>query len=252
MGHWPIDRSGLRCFTPLMNYTLAIEPSTTTPTAALLGNDTCLGETMWDAARGSTQRMLKAITSLLDDNGVAFSNIDLYAIGLGPGGFTGLRIGLSAVRALALPSHTDVIGVSSAEAVAARVQRDLAPTGRIVVVGDARRHRLWAGTFSAAQSPPRQDGGFELIPLDNFAKHLQPGDTIASPDRERLSDDLRRVVPATVLLVESNQVPSAADVAMLARRRKIDGIASDPLEPIYMHPPVFIEPRFTGLAAHHL
>jgi tRNA threonylcarbamoyladenosine biosynthesis protein TsaB len=235
-----------------MNYTLAIEPSTTTPTAALLGDDVCLGEVTWDAARGSTQRMLTAVTSLLKNHDVALQDIELYAVGLGPGGFTGLRIGLSAIRALSLPSHTDVIGVSSAEAVAARIQRDLAPTGRIVVVGDARRHRLWAGTFNTAASPRRQEGGFELIPIDDFAEHLQPGDTVASPNWERIGEELQRVVPATVSLVEADQIPSATEIAQLARRRKADGIASDPLEPIYMHPPVFVEPRFTGLAAHHL
>jgi len=233
-----------------MNYTLAIEPSTATPTAALLGDDTCLGKTGWDAARGSTQRMLTAVTSLLDEHGVGLDAIDLYAIGLGPGGFTGLRIGLSAVRALALPANTDVIGISSAEAVAASVQRDCAPAGRIVVVGDARRHRLWVGDFGSSQSAPRQEGSFSLIPIDAFAEHLQPGDSVATPDWERLSDDLRRVVPASASLVESSQVPSAATIGQLARRRKAAGIAGEPLEPIYMHPPVFVEPRFNVSAAH--
>ena len=194
--------------------------------------------------------MLTAVTSLLDEHGVALDEIDLYAIGLGPGGFTGLRIGLSAVRALALPSHTDVIGISSAEAVAASVQRDCTPTGRIVVVGDARRHRLWVGDFDATQSQPQQQGSFALIPIDEFADHLQDGDSVATPDWERLCEDLRRVVPASASLVESSQGPSATTIGQLARRRKAAGIAGEPLEPIYMHPPVFVEPRFNVSAAH--
>lgn len=234
-----------------MNYTLAIEPSTATPTASLLGDETCLGETSWDAARGSTQRMLAAVTSLLDESTLALDEIDIYAIGLGPGGFTGLRIALSAMRALALPSQTDVIGISSAEAVAANVQRDLAPAGRIVVVGDARRHRLWVGDFGASQAALQQEGSFTLIPIDDFAERLQAGDTVASPDWDRLSDDLRRVVPASASLVESSRVPSATIIGQLARLRKAAGIAGEPLEPIYMHPPVFVEPRFTVSAGRH-
>ncbi len=195
--------------------------------------------------------MLDAITTLMDAHAVTFKGVDLYAVGLGPGNFTGLRIALSAVRALALPAQTDVIGVSSAEAVAARIQDEQSPTGRIVVVGDARRHRLWMGSFDTSQSPLRIEEAFSLIPIDEFANHLRQGDTVVSPDWDRLEAELRGIIPAEVTLIEAPQLPAAVDVARLARHRKVAGIASDPLEPIYMHPPVFIEPRFSGSARHH-
>jgi tRNA threonylcarbamoyladenosine biosynthesis protein TsaB len=228
-----------------MDYTLAIEASTTTPSTALLRGDDVLGEASWLAARGATQRMFEAMQSLLESHNVTPEAIDLFAVGLGPGGFTGMRLALSALQALALPTKQNVMGISSAEAVAAQVQRDLTPTGRTIVVGDARRKRLWAGVFCSTEGALKQDGDFSLVPISDFPKTLRDGDVVASPDRVRLGDELREVVTAPATLIDADVIPTAADIAHLARQRVADGVASEALEPIYMHPPVFVEPRFS-------
>ncbi len=229
-----------------MNYTLAIEASTATPTVALLHNDAHLGNASWLSTRGASQRMFEAIHSLLKSHNISLDSVDLFGVGLGPGGFTGLRLALSAIRAMALPTHTPIIGISSAEAIAMRLQLKGNIAGqRILVIGDARRKRLWVGIFEVHKNAPRQTGTFELIPIDEFAHHLKLGDTIVSPDHERLGDDLQAVIPPSATLIEGDQVPTATDIALLARTRKTLDTPGEPLNPIYMHPPVFVKPRFT-------
>ena len=228
-----------------MNYTLAIEASTAEPTAALLHGEETLGEHSWEATRGATQRMFSVIHDLLEDHSATFESVDLFAVGLGPGGFTGLRLALSTLQALALPTRTNVLGISSAEAIALRVQRETTPEGRIVVVGDARRKRLWVGTFCKQQGVLQREGDFTLVPIAEFPDRVLPGDVIASPDSTRLGRDLADVVPTSAMLLTSDLIPTATDIALLARQRQAAGSAGEPLAPIYMHPPVFVEPRFT-------
>lgn len=229
-----------------MNYTLAIESSTQTPSAALLCDETVLEAASWESTRGSSQRMFSALQGLLKSNAIDLDSITLWAVGLGPGGFTGLRIALAAIRALAQPSKTPIIGISSAEALACRIQQEHAiRSGRIRVLGDARRKRLWVGDFETQPEGLTQTGDFTLIPISDFAKTLTDEDTLISPDWDRLEDDLTEILPSATVCIKSNTEPTASDIAQLARRRVAHEIPSEPLEPIYMHPPVFIEPRFT-------
>ncbi len=228
-----------------MNTILAIESSSATPSAALMRGDALLGMRTWNAARGASQRMLEAIHALLADNGVSLDEVSCFGIGLGPGGFTGLRISLSAVQSLALPTRTDVFGVSSAEATAAQVKLDHSTNGRILVVGEARRKRLWVGVFETEHGSIKRQGDFELVPIDDFRERLVNGDTVATPDWDSLGDALLQQVPTEATLIEQPIPASAPIIAQLVAVRKSRGIPGDALEPVYMHPPVFVEPRFT-------
>ncbi len=265
-----------------MKYTLATELSTATPSVALLGDNRLLGSTSWRVSRGTPERMFSAIDELLNENNIKPADISLFGVGLGPGNFTGLRTSLSTIQALALPTHTDIIGISSAEAIAYKqtcqtncrsrsvsgisspevsLTHNASPgetstliasqhtstpqTPRILVAGDARRRRLWLGIFETSQNSLQQTGKFELVPMDDFAGKIQPGDTIITPDWQSLEFELSAIVPDTATLIMESQIPTATTIATLANQRKADNTPCEPLKPIYMHPPVFIEPRFT-------
>ena len=229
-----------------MNYTLAFESSTDTPSASLLCDETVLESASWESTRGASQRMFSAVSELLNHHGIDLDAITLLAVGLGPGGFTGLRIALSAVRAFALPNKTPIMGLSSAEALAYRIQQDHAiDSGRILVLGDARRKRLWVGTFDSQPKAITQVDDFSLVPIADFAATLSTGDILVSPDWDRLGSELTDMLPDSAICIQSDARPTAQDVAMRAILRATCGTPSAPLEPIYMHPPVFVEPRFT-------
>ncbi len=249
-----------------MKYSLAIESSTATPSVALLGDNELCGEVSWQVSRGASERLLSAIDGLLAENEIKLADINLFGIGLGPGNFTGLRTSLSAIQALALPTHTDIIGISSAEATVFNFQLSefrtqnsehkssatintsppqASPIPRILTVGDARRRRLWLGIFEPKQDALRRSGEFELVQIDDFAAEIKPDDIIITPDIETLETELLAIVPATATLIKSAQIPTAAAIGHLANQRSINNTPGEPLKPIYMHPPVFIEPRFT-------
>ena len=99
-----------------------------------------------EAARFRGQQTFPVLRELLQSTGVAAGRVELYAAGLGPGVFSGLRIALAAARAMALPGGTAVRGVSSGEALALeQFEQGVRPP--LAVVGDARRERLWLALF---------------------------------------------------------------------------------------------------------
>jgi tRNA threonylcarbamoyladenosine biosynthesis protein TsaB len=92
---------------------------------------------------GHAPRLLALAHELLADAGLTFADVRRIAVGVGPGGFTGLRIGVSTARALAQASGAEIVGVSTLHALAAGA-RPAAGQGVLAVV-DARRGEVFAG-----------------------------------------------------------------------------------------------------------
>jgi tRNA threonylcarbamoyladenosine biosynthesis protein TsaB len=93
-------------------------------------------------ARPDHVRLLALIEQLMREDGVGWDDVDRLAVGVGPGSFTGLRIGLATARALAQARNLPLAGVSSLAALAAPVNDE-----RVAAVIDARRGEVFAATW---------------------------------------------------------------------------------------------------------
>ncbi|HEV7804523.1 MAG TPA: tRNA (adenosine(37)-N6)-threonylcarbamoyltransferase complex dimerization subunit type 1 TsaB [Solirubrobacteraceae bacterium] len=92
---------------------------------------------------GHAQRLLALAHELLADAGLTFADVRRIAVGLGPGGFTGLRIGVSTGRALAQAAGAEIVGVSTLHALAAGARPALRQG--VLAVVDARRGEVFVG-----------------------------------------------------------------------------------------------------------
>ncbi|MCX7523253.1 tRNA (adenosine(37)-N6)-threonylcarbamoyltransferase complex dimerization subunit type 1 TsaB [Microbacterium sp. STN6] len=117
-----------------------------------------------EASVADTMRHAEVIGSLirecLDASGVAVSALSGVAVGMGPGPFTGLRVGIAAARAFALGAGKPVIPVVSHDAIAFEKYRDGAHGG-LLVVTDARRRELYWSAYVGVDDvglPLREDG----------------------------------------------------------------------------------------------
>jgi len=99
---------------------------------------------------GQAERLMPMIDAVCSEAGMRFADLDLLAVTVGPGSFTGIRIGLAAARGLALATGLPCIGVTSFAAVAAEVSPELRP---LAVALDSRRDEIFVQYF------PTEDRG---------------------------------------------------------------------------------------------
>jgi tRNA threonylcarbamoyladenosine biosynthesis protein TsaB len=98
---------------------------------------------------GHGPRLLALAHELLDEAALTFADVDRIAVGLGPGGFTGLRIGVATARALSQAADAEIVGVSTLRALAAAAPA--APGQGVLAVVDARRGEVFVAGFSAGE-----------------------------------------------------------------------------------------------------
>ena len=125
---------------------LALEPATAALGVALLRGQDLVDEVSASAGPAA-ETLLPAVDSLLDRAGVALGELEAFAISIGPGSFTSLRVGIATVKGLAFESDLPVAPVSTLAALACAA----GPTDRLVVpMLDARRGEVYAAAYAGA------------------------------------------------------------------------------------------------------
>lgn len=101
--------------------------------------------------RGHAEELMPAIETVLAEAALGFSDLDALAVTIGPGTFTGLRVGLAAARGLALARGLPLVGVTTLEAIAASV---VASDDEVIVASfDAKRGEVYVQAFDAELAP---------------------------------------------------------------------------------------------------
>ena len=123
---------------------LAIDTSAKTATAALTDGRRLLSLYTQNVGLTHSETMLPMVEALLRDAKTDVDEIDMFACAVGPGSFTGVRIGVSLVKGLAFGKNKICVGVSTLESLARNIEVEGA---LIVPVMDARRERLYSAVF---------------------------------------------------------------------------------------------------------
>lgn len=123
---------------------LAIDTSSETACVGLVADGVARAEQRTRVSAQHGETLLSHVARVLADAGIAKSSVDLIAVGLGPGSFTGVRIGLATAKGLALGLGRPLVGVRTSEALAAPV----AGARRVVAI-DGRKGEVFASVWSA-------------------------------------------------------------------------------------------------------
>jgi tRNA threonylcarbamoyladenosine biosynthesis protein TsaB len=102
--------------------------------------------------RGHAEALLPSIDQIMDDAGVAFADLDRVAVTVGPGSFTGLRVGVSAARGIALAARKPAVGITTLAAFAAPALI-LAQGTPVLAVIDARHGQFYVQSFGDGGAP---------------------------------------------------------------------------------------------------
>lgn len=221
---------------------LAVETSTLAGGVAILEDDRLRGEYLLDVSATHSERLLPAIDRLLADAGWGPSDLQGLAVAVGPGSFTGLRIGLSAVKGLALALGVPVAAVPTLDAMAAALPYASLP---VCPVLDARKGEVYCSLYRWEGEAVRREWDYTaLAPAALAARLSEP--TIL------LGDGAHLVLTANARLAPPHRrVPSPGAVAVLglARLEAGDAVAAAALTPIYLRPSE-AELKHRGHAVH--
>jgi tRNA threonylcarbamoyladenosine biosynthesis protein TsaB len=136
---------------------LGIDTSTSCGSIGLIVDERILCEYSLEGKASHSERILKTIDRVLEDSGFSIGDIDGFVISIGPGSFTGLRIGVSAVKGLAFATGKPVAGVSTLDALAQNVRYS---PYLICPLLDARKGEVYAALYRNAE----KDGLSKLAP----------------------------------------------------------------------------------------
>lgn len=133
-------------------YILAIETSTEFASVCCLKDDTVLSEKKESGNRAHNQLLFDMIEDVINNAGLTLQMIDLFAVGTGPGSFTGLRVGASAVKGIAMGLSKKIMPVLSIDAAALKAF-DLSPDEeRINIVLEGRQKDFFHAEYSFINS----------------------------------------------------------------------------------------------------
>jgi len=214
---------------------LGIETSTFCGGVALLAEDRLLGSITINASPTYSAPLLAPIETLLRETGRRLGDLTGLAVSIGPGSFTGVRIGLAEAKGLAAALKIPMAGVSTLEALAVRAGRG----SRLVCpVVDARRSEVFVAAYrwgSGAELPTRvmAEG---VMPIGEFLRRLRGRCLFLGDGALRYRSPIETAMPDAVFAPPHRMLPSAEEIAWLGLRRLVRGESDDPalLEPVYL------------------
>ncbi len=159
---------------------LAVDTTGPNASIALLDGDDLAGFAGFTTSRGHAQKLLPELVRLFDRIDSSLDAIDAFAVAMGPGSFTGLRIGIASVEGLAFATGRPVVGVSTLEAIAYRYRFH---NGLIASVLDARRGEIFDALFRGDGSSVTAIGEPVCESLETFLARL-PSKEVEEDDQE--------------------------------------------------------------------
>jgi tRNA threonylcarbamoyladenosine biosynthesis protein TsaB len=216
---------------------LGIETATRTGGAAIVTETGVLAAYTLNVEATHSERLMAAVDRVLSDSGTARGDIDGFAVSIGPGSFTGLRIGVSTAKGLAFTTGKPVAAVPSLRALAWNIPHAVHP---VCPLFDARKGEVYAALYR------HEAGGLatimpeRVLTLHELSAEAK-GPTIFTGEGSLLfRDEIRsRFGERAYFAPPAATVPSAASVAEIGLGMLRSGGASDPdaLTPLYIRRP---------------
>lgn len=215
-------------------YFLSIEPSTKIFSLALSSNGRVLRYRNMTVDKVLEHSIIPAVDRLLGSAGVPFKKLDAFAVGLGPGSFTSLRVGLATVKAFAMATGKPVVGVPSLDVIA-RGAIGL-PCDEICVLSDARRGMVYAAIYGLTSKGLKRTSDHMLCDIKTVLDQVH-GKTLFTGDGVGLyRNDIVRRRP--VFAPQKFWHPQAKHLAQIAFERLAAKDYDDMgrLVPLYLYP----------------
>ncbi|MEH6402376.1 MAG: tRNA (adenosine(37)-N6)-threonylcarbamoyltransferase complex dimerization subunit type 1 TsaB [Sneathiella sp.] len=192
-----------------------------------------------ERARGHAETLLPLVQALMGKAHIDFSDLDLIAVSVGPGTFTGLRIGLAAARGLSLASNTPCVGVTTLEALAASVKPEIADGRAIVATADARRKEIYMQSFiyQGEDTFPETVKTAEAVPIQDAHQFLPDSPFVILGSGAQLLESAGKIQTGIGEILTLDPNPDARLIAAIAERRGLPPKGTPAPAPVYLRKP---------------
>ena len=218
---------------------LALDTATTACSVAVWEDETVLARRFETMPRGQSEALIPMIVDVLAEASLTFNDFDFLAVTVGPGAFTGLRIGLAAARGMALAAGLPCLGVTTFDAVAEGISAQERAGRDVLIALDAKRADVYARFFSASPDGRGLEPASEPLALtpDDLAGRMGTSRLLIAGDAAVRVAEAASARNIETSISSAPGVADAALVAAIAARRQRAGQPAEPVEPLYLRPP---------------
>jgi tRNA threonylcarbamoyladenosine biosynthesis protein TsaB len=218
---------------------LAIDTATDMAGLALYdeGQGRILGEETWYSVRNHTVELMPRIVRMLAQQNLSSADLTGLAVSLGPGSFTGLRIGLSVAKGLSLANGLPVAGVPTLDVEAEPHKAQRLPICALLQAG---RGRFAVGHYHRYRGRWRRRGSFHITTLADVCSQITETTLFCGEIETEHAEQIRRQLGLDALVVgPAGSLRRAGYLAELAWARLARGDSDEvaQLSPIYLHHP---------------
>jgi len=149
---------------------LAVDTSSTVAAVAIIEDEVLLGEYSVNNKKTHSQKLMPMIKELMDSLGITPGDIDIYAASVGPGSFTGLRIGVTSVKAIAYALNKPVISVPTLDSLAYNA---LGSNGIICPIMDARNNQVYTSLYRSGDDEINRESEYMALHIDELIHMIE-------------------------------------------------------------------------------
>ena len=218
---------------------LAVDTSATAASVAVAEENKLIGEFSINTALTHSQTLMPMVDELLKNTGLSVNDIDAVAVNAGPGSFTGVRIGVAAVKGIAFPKNLHCVSVSTLESMAYNM---LGNDCIVCSVMDARCSQVYNALFrvkGCTVTRMTDDRALSLTDLKNELRNINEKVVLVGDGAVLCSKFLGEELENIMLAPFNNRNQTASSVAYVAFEKINNGetVKADELMPVYLRLP---------------
>jgi len=214
---------------------LSADTSSNKFSIALLENGTLVDQYEPASLNMHSSDLIPAIDKLLSKNSCTAKEIDGFCIGIGPGSFTGLRVGVTTMRALALALDKPIVGVPSIDAIAYNL---FGNKNQVCVLIDAKQNKVYARTYKFINKRLEFNRKVLLLSIDELLKKIKVATIFSGDGLKVYKDKIMEELKDASFAPDPFWLPKAAIIGKLGYKRlkagKKDNVLK--LSPLYIYP----------------
>ncbi len=213
---------------------IAIDTSTRLIGVALYDGVQIISEMVWLSQQYHTVELAPTVSSIMERAGIPLSELKVVVVALGPGSFTGLRIGISLAKGMALAGRLAIVGVPTFDILAAAQPPADLPMAAVLQAG---RSRLAVGWYKNYSGKWKSDHQIQVLTPRELADRIKSPTIVCGELSEAERRIFKRKRKNVILATPAQSLRRPSYLAELGWRRWHKGMTDDPatLAPNYLH-----------------